>query len=99
MEENRGYATTEQWGFPAATTAPAQPQLDQRQVQLLQQKLKAERQLRSGANWFYWIAGLSLLNTIIFMAGSDWHFVAGLGITQLIDAFANAPSVSMPLAG
>src|SRR5437588_658163 len=88
MEENKGYATTGQWGFPAATApVQAQPQLDQQQIQLIQQRLRAERQLRSGANWFYWIAGLSLINTVIAMAGNDWQFFAGLGIAELIDAF------------
>jgi hypothetical protein len=43
-------------------------------------------QLRSGASWFYWIAGLSLVNSIISFSGSSWHFLFGLGITQIFDA-------------
>ena len=42
----------------------------------------------SGANWFYWIAGLSLVNTILLYTGSEWVFVVGLGVTQLIDGIA-----------
>ena len=42
-------------------------------------------QLRSGASWFYWIAGLSLVNSIISFSGSSWHFLFGLGITQIFD--------------
>ncbi len=43
-------------------------------------------QAKSGANWFYWIAGLSLVNSLIFLFGGNWSFFAGLGITQIIDA-------------
>lgn len=43
-------------------------------------------QAKGGANWFYWIAGLSLVNSLIFLFGGNWSFFAGLGITQIIDA-------------
>ncbi len=43
---------------------------------------------RSGANWFYWIAGLSIVNSISVYAGTDWVFIIGLGITQLTDSTA-----------
>lgn len=45
-------------------------------------------QMQSGARWFYWIAGLSLINSIASVSGSNWSFMAGLGITQLISGFA-----------
>ena len=45
-----------------------------------------ERQMKSGASWFYWIAGLSLVNSIAAFSGSDWRFFLGLGITQIFDA-------------
>jgi hypothetical protein len=44
-------------------------------------------QLKSGASWFYWIAGLSLINSIVALTGSDWRFILGLGVTQVLDAF------------
>jgi len=40
---------------------------------------------RSGANWFFWIAGLSVINSVIFVLGADVAFLAGLGLTQLMD--------------
>jgi hypothetical protein len=49
-------------------------------------KLRLEGQLKSGASWFYWIAALSLINSIIFITGSEWSFIFGLGITQVFDA-------------
>jgi hypothetical protein len=45
------------------------------------------RLIRSGANWFIWIAGLSLVNSVLFAIGSNWAFFLGLGATQFVDAF------------
>lgn len=47
-------------------------------------------QLKSGANWFYWIAGLSLINSAIFAFGGNVSFIAGLAFTQIIDALVDA---------
>lgn len=41
---------------------------------------------KSGANWFYWIAALSVINGIAFVAGANYHFLAGLGLTEIADA-------------
>lgn len=42
--------------------------------------------IRSSAHWFFWIAGLSIINTLITaFSSSDISFLAGLGITQLIN--------------
>lgn len=46
-------------------------------------------QLKSGASWFYWVAGLSLVNSVVAFTGSDWRFILGLGITQIFDALGN----------
>lgn len=40
---------------------------------------------KSGANWFYWIAGLSLINSIMVYSGSSYNFILGLGFTQVVD--------------
>jgi hypothetical protein len=53
------------------------------------QKLRAEQMVKSGAGWFLWIAGLSVVNSIIGMAGGGVHFIVGLGITQVVDAVAH----------
>lgn len=45
--------------------------------------------MKSGANWFYWIAGLSVVNTIIYISGAQWSFLAGLGLTQLADGLVD----------
>lgn len=57
------------------------------QLKQLQARSSAERKLRSGANWFYWIAGLSLVNSVIWWLGGGMRFLAGLAISQLVDGF------------
>ena len=47
-----------------------------------------ERNRRSGARWFYWVAGLSLVNSLAALGGQHWRFILGLGITQFADALA-----------
>jgi hypothetical protein len=47
-----------------------------------------ESQRRSGAQWFYWIAGLSLINAGIALSGQGWRFILGLGVTQLVQELA-----------
>lgn len=77
---------------PPAGPAGAAPQADSIFVE---QKLKLANQLKSGASWFYWIAGLSLVNTAIFIFGGQWNFIMGLGITQVIDAVAKEAGGSL----
>lgn len=43
-------------------------------------------QIQSSANWFYWIGGLSLVNSIITHAGGHFGFFFGLAISQVVDA-------------
>jgi hypothetical protein len=43
---------------------------------------------KSGANWFYWIAGLTLVTSFLSFTGADWRFLISLGTTQVIDALA-----------
>ena len=47
-----------------------------------------EQRLHSGANWFYWIAGLSLVNSIIILTNGSWSFIIGLSVTQIVDGLA-----------
>ena len=47
-----------------------------------------EAGIKSGANWFYWIAGLSLINTISALSGSNWRFLLGLGATEIVNSVA-----------
>lgn len=49
-----------------------------------------QNQAKSGANWFYWIAGASLVNTIIFLFNGSLNFIVGLGIVQITNGIALA---------
>ena len=49
-----------------------------------------ETQRRNGGQWFYWIAGLSLINAAVAFAGQNWRFFLGLGVTQLVQAMAQS---------
>lgn len=42
--------------------------------------------VQSAARWFYWIVGLSVINTVMAMSGSQTSFVMGLAMTAVIDA-------------
>lgn len=58
------------------------------QQNLIYTKNKAKSALKSSANWFYWIAGLSLINSLIILLGGGISFIVGLGVTQVIDQIA-----------
>lgn len=55
------------------------PLLDSAEAEDLDKKIK------TGGAWLYWIAGLSILNSIVVLSGSNWGFVLGLTLTQGID--------------
>lgn len=46
-----------------------------------------ESSVNKGGNWFYTIAALSAVNSVLFIAGASVSFVAGLGFTIIADAF------------
>ena len=76
----------------SAGTAPA-PISEQQQQQSTQPtiapaKLVAGSRMRAGAKWFYWIAALSLVNSLVVIFGGQFHFVVGLGITSVVDELA-----------
>jgi hypothetical protein len=55
--------------------------------------VELKRRARSGGNWFYWIVGLSGINTILALAGADLFFVIGLGITELFAYYSTAVGI------
>ena len=54
------------------------------------ERVRTEARAKYGASWFYWIAALSFITSLIALAGSKWGFLASLGVTQIITAVANA---------
>ena len=67
-----------------------EPQEEKERVQAIEYLLRLEGQAKSGAGWFFWIAILSLINSLISLFGGSWNFLIGLGITQFIDGMAMA---------
>ncbi len=71
----------------AQATVAREP-LSLAEASLLREQSEASAKFASGAGWFFWIAGLSLINSIISLTGATWTFFLGLGITQFVDALA-----------
>jgi hypothetical protein len=54
----------------------------------------------SAARWFWWIAGFSVINTLLFFSGTQTSFMLGLGVTTLANAmFAKQLAVALAVAG
>jgi hypothetical protein len=47
-----------------------------------------KQRTKSGARWFFWIAGLSLVTSLMTFGGGNFAFFLSLGATQFIDGFA-----------
>jgi len=54
------------------------------------QLLRLQQTAKSGANWFMWIAALSGFNSISLRLDLGFGFLAGLGVTQLVDVLGAA---------
>jgi hypothetical protein len=53
---------------------------------------------RNGAKWLYWIAGFSIVNTLIMLISGGIYFVVGLAVTNITDQFAQAIAQQSPEA-
>jgi len=59
------------------------------QLAHIQKKLQLDNQVRGGVDWFFWIAGLSLINSVVYLLGKNFVFFLGLGITQFVDGITS----------
>jgi hypothetical protein len=48
----------------------------------------AKAGIKRGASWFDWIAIFSVINAVIVLANGNWHFLLGLGITEVVTYLA-----------
>lgn len=48
-----------------------------------------QQQVKTGANWFYWIAGFSVVNSVAWRLKSGWGFAAALSSTQVLDGLSS----------
>jgi len=71
-------------GANAKTAAEVVASLTPRQMAVLR-LAGLQKAVWSGGGWFYWIAGLSVVNTVMHAFGGAGSFVIGLGATQILD--------------
>lgn len=69
---------------------PTYTPADAERIATARRLMELDRQIRSGISWFYWIAAMSLINSITYLLNLESTFVVGLGVTQLIDGVALA---------
>ncbi len=65
----------------------------------IEAQMKLAGKLKGGASWFYWVAALSIINSVIVLANGNWSFLFGLGATQIVDGLvvgvvAEAPNMA-----
>ena len=79
-------------GVPPQIVPETEDEFQKRQNAILNQrvakaeeKIKAENMLRGKASNFFWIAGLSIVNSVVSLLGGGITFVIGLAITQIVD--------------
>jgi hypothetical protein len=53
-----------------------------------EQKVRWLMALKNASGWFIWVAGLSLLNSVLYLSGVRFQFIFGLGFAQLVDVLA-----------
>src|SRR5581483_10406085 len=70
-------------GTPLSTTRPVSPSLTVDPVTVAR--------ARNGARWFYWIAGFSAVNALLY-ASSGSYFLVGLGVSLLT---AHTPAIGL----
>jgi hypothetical protein len=61
----------------------------QREERLAAAIISLQQAGRRGANWFYWVAGLSVLNSLLIHLGANIYFVVGLGVSLVADSLAS----------
>lgn len=60
------------------------------QPEIMQQRIYLTTRIKNGVGWFYWIAGLSLVNSVLFLLNINFGFVIGLAATELVDGIMAA---------
>ena len=70
----------------------AQQSVDPAQLAAMQTKMVLNSRMRSGIGWFYWIAALSIINSLAYQFGASFSFIFGLGIAQVVDGIVTGIS-------
>jgi len=69
---------------------------DQQRLNAMMAIATLQRRVKNGANNFYWIAALSIINSFVYIFGGGITFVVGLGLTQIVDGLASGVASGAP---
>jgi len=75
-----------------------EPLSDSQEMNALMALANIQRQVKNGASNYYWIAALSIINSLGSLFGLGINFVIGLGATQVVDAIAIGIAEGVPEA-
>lgn len=76
-------------GLGLGTSPSSTGSAEESKTALIEEKLRLQNILKGASGWFLWVAGLSMLNSILNLSGVHFQFIFGLGITQLVDFLAS----------
>ena len=82
----------------AAGTAVAPVQTPVSQA-ILEQKMKLQSRMRSGAGWLMAAAIFSVVNSALMFFDAQLHFIVGLGVTQIADGIGKVGGTAGSVAG
>jgi len=66
---------------------------------LVEQRLRLQGRVRSGAGWLFAVAGFSVINSSLVFFNANLHFIVGLGITQIADGIGKRGGSGGAIAG
>jgi hypothetical protein len=98
-----GYSAHEIWtrgdgDMTETNDADAEPSASPKTILVGNQEMTVEMATlaaRNSARWFWWIAGLSAINSIASLIQAEYSMVLGLGVTQILDGlYAGALSTT-----
>ena len=79
-------------GTAVGQTSPVNPSA-------LEQKMKLQTRMRSGAGWMMAVALFSVVNSVLMMTSAKIHFIVGLGVTQIADGMGKVGGAAGTVAG
>jgi len=82
-----------------ASSGTALAPIPQTNQPALEQKLKLQSRMRSGAGWILAVSIFSVINSALVFFDAKLHFIVGLGITQIVDGVAHHVSSKGSIAG
>lgn len=74
----------------------AEQQAEQEKMALARKKMVLNARMRSGISWFFWVAGLAVINTVMFYFTGALNFIVGLGASALVDGFSQTLANELP---